>query len=114
MRKFALILMASVIAFLLAACSSGPVAREDPFVGRWESTGGQQIALTIDAPADGKYPVKLVGGDVDIEKSATKVSDTEYTADQGWTFSMVDEDLMRVTIDNDDGTATTSFKRIDG
>lgn len=114
MRRIAVILVAAVAAIILTACSAGSTPREEPFVGQWESTGGEQISLTIEAPTDGKYPVKLVGGDVNIEKSATKVSDTKYEADKGWSFNMVDDDLMTVTIDNDGGSATTSFKRIGG
>ncbi len=106
--------MAAVLVLFLAACTSGSTPPDDAFVGQGESTGGEQIALTVDAPTDGRYPVKLVGGDVNIEKSATKVSDTQYEADQGWSFNLVDDDLMTVTIDNDGGTATTSFKRIGG
>jgi hypothetical protein len=114
MRRIAVILVAAVAAIILTACGSGSTPREEPFVGQWESTGGERFSLTVEAPADGTYPVKLVAGDATIEKSATKVSDTAYEADQGWSFTMVDEDLMRVTIDNDGGSATTSFKRIGG
>ncbi len=46
--------------------------------------------------------------------SATQVKDGEYQAEPEfvWTFSMVDDDLMNVTIDTgDEQSATTSFKR---
>lgn len=114
MRKLATLLIAAVAALLLAGCGSGSTARDEPFVGQWESTGGEKISLQVDAPTDGKYPVRVVGGSLDVKKSATRVNDTEYEADSGWTFRMVDDDLMTVTIDGNSGSATTSFKRIGG
>lgn len=114
MRKLAVLLIAAVTALLLAGCASDSTARDEPFVGQWESTGGEQISLQVDAPTNGRYPVRLVGGELDIKKSATRVNDTEYHADPEWTFRMVDEELMTVTITGDSGSATTSFKRIGG
>ena len=114
MRRFIVAVVVTLFALVLAGCSSGSEPRQEPFVGQWESTGGDKISLVVDAPTEGAYPVKVVSGDINVTKSATKVTDTEYTADPGWKFVLVDEDLMTVTIDAKSGPVATSFKRIGG
>jgi len=113
MKRFALLILL-LVGLVLAGCSSD--AREDPFVGQWESTGGSQISLVVEQPADGEYPVSMSGGNLDRTMTATKVGEGEYRAEPEfvWTFRMVDDDLMNVTIEGGEDTATTSFKRIGG
>lgn len=115
-RLVALIL--AVAALVLTGCSSGgttgPGTASDPFVGRWESTGGEQLSLVVAAPTNGKYPVKFTGGTLSREMTATRVGDGEYEAEPkfAWKFHLVDDTLMNVTIAGAGQSATTSFKRV--
>lgn len=113
MKRIAVLI---VLLLGLAVAGCGSDAREDPFVGQWESTGGARISLVVEQPTDGEYPVSLSGGDLERTMTATKVGDGEYRAapEFVWTFEMVDDDLMNVTIEGGEDTATTSFKRIGG
>lgn len=114
MKRLAVVFVfvAAVAALALAGCGS---TTKDAFVGHWESTGGEQLSLQVDAPTDGTYPVTFVGGEIETKMSATRVSDGKYQAEPEfvWTFTLVDDDLMNVRIDTGDAeSATTSFKRI--
>ena len=77
---------------------------------------GEQIAMSVDAPTDGAYPVRITGGDVDLGLSAHAAGDEQYEAESStsvWTFRMVDDDLLNATVTPEDGAAvTTSFKRV--
>ncbi|MBK6764067.1 MAG: hypothetical protein IPG68_12685 [Micrococcales bacterium] len=118
MRKVVALLAAVMAALALAGCSSGSEPRTDPFVGQWESTGGEQIQMTVDPPADGVYTVRIVGGTVDLTLDATETGDQVYEAKPSttvWTFRMVDDDLLNATAaPKGQASATTSFKRIGG
>jgi hypothetical protein len=102
-----------VAAALLVGCGSEP--EKLGFSGEWVSTGGSELSLQIGAATDGEYPVTFVGGDIKRTLSATQESDANYRAEgqtDTWTFHMVDDDLMNVTIVPADGeSATTTFKR---
>ncbi len=105
------------IALVLSGCGgSDPAPRAEPFVGQWESTGGQAIQMTVTAPADGIYPVRIVGGSVDLSLEAEKTGDNLYeaTPDTGsvWTFRLTDEELLTATAQvGDQAPVSTSFKR---
>ena len=118
MRRFAALLAAVVTAVVLAGCGSGSEPRADPFVGQWESTGGDKIAMSVDPPADGAYPVQITGGTVNLTLSAKETGDKVYEAKPSttvWTFRMVDDDLLNATAaPKGQASATTSFKRIGG
>lgn len=119
MRKILVLIVAMIAALALVGCGSGETARTEPFVGQWESTGGEQIAMTVDAPTDGTYPVRIAGGTVDLSLSAKKSGEDLYEAkpDTGtvWTFRMVDEELLTATAaPKGQPGATTSFKRVGG
>lgn len=116
MRRVFALVVAVLAAVLLAGCGgSGDEPRTEPFVGQWESTGGQQIAMRVDQPADGVYPVQITGQNVDLKLSAEETGDKVYEAKSTsavWTFRMVDDDLLNATAAPKGGsTATTSFKR---
>lgn len=116
MRKFAAFVVSVVAILLLGACGSGTPERAEPFVGQWESTGGSKIAMRVDAPTDGAYPVQITGDQVDLTLSASQTSDGVYEATSTsatWSFRMVDDNLLNATGTPKGGTAaTTSFKRI--
>jgi len=118
MRRVIALLAAVMAALALAGCSSGSEPRTDPFVGQWESTGGEQIQMTVDPPADGVYTVRIVGGTVDLTLEAKETGDKVYEAKPSttvWTFRMVDDDLLNATAARKgEASATTSFKRIGG
>lgn len=61
MKRLVGVLVAVVLALVLAACAGDAQPRTEPFVGQWESTGGEQIAMTVDAPVNGEYQVKIAG-----------------------------------------------------
>jgi len=109
-------LVAVVTVLGLAGCGSGTPERTDPFVGQWESTGGDRIAMRVDAPSDGAYPVRITGGNVDLQLSATKGDDGIYRAQPSattWSFRMVDDSLLTATAAPPDKPAvSTSFKRV--
>jgi hypothetical protein len=115
MRKLAMVLVVMVIA-ALTACSSGSEPRTEPFVGQWESTGGQKIAMRVDSPTEGAYPVQITGENVDLKLSAEESGEGVYKATSTsaeWTFQMVDDELLNATAAPENGaSATTSFKRI--
>lgn len=116
MRRVAVLLAALLAAMAFAGCSSGSEPRAEPFVGQWESTGGQAIQMTVTAPADGIYPVRIVGGSVDLSLEAEKTGDNLYeaTPDTGsvWTFRLTDEELLTATAQvGDQAPVSTSFKR---
>lgn len=108
--------VAVLATLVLAACSSGTPDRAEPFVGQWESTGGDKIAMRVDAPSDGAYPVRITGGSVNLELSAKAAGDRLYEAQPSattWSFRMVDDDLLAATANPSDGPAvSTSFKRV--
>ncbi len=116
MRRFALLVAALMAALLLTGCSSGSTPRAEPFVGQWESTGGEQIQMRVDPPTDGKYPVQITGEGVDLSLSAKETSDKVYEAKSTsavWSFRMVDDDLLNATgTPEGQASATTSFTRI--
>jgi hypothetical protein len=116
MRRLAALFVAAIAVLVLAGCSGGSTPREKPFVGQWESTGGEKIAMRVDAPADGVYPVQITGENVDLGLSAKETGDQVYEAESTttvWTFRMVDDELLTATAAPADGTAvSTSFKRI--
>ncbi len=117
MRRIAILLAALLMAGSLVGCSS-PTARAEPFVGQWESTGGEQIQMRVDPPANGEYPVQITGEGVDLSLSAKETGDQVYEAKSTsavWTFRMVDDDLLNATgTPEGQASATTSFKRIGG
>lgn len=119
MKRFVALLL-GVAFLLLAACSSGGSdgsgVAADPFVGSWESTGGEQISLVVAPPTNGKYLVKFAGGTLSREMTATRVADGQYEAEPkfAWKFHLVDDTLMNVTIVGGGQSATTSFTRVDG
>lgn len=83
----------------------------------WESTGGEQIQMRVDPPADDQYPVQITGEGVDLSLSAKETGDQVYEAKSTsavWTFRMVDDDLLNATGTPEGQAATTSFKRIGG
>lgn len=110
----------AALALLLTGCGgSDPAPRAEPFVGQWESTGGEAIQMTVAEPADGMYAVRITGGTVDLSLEATKVSDSVYeaTPDTGsiWTFRLTDEELLTATAEvGDQAPVSTSFKRVGG
>lgn len=116
MKRVLVVIAALLAALLMTGCSSGPAPRSEPFVGQWESTGGMQIAMQVDSPTDGKYPVQITGDNVDLSLSAKETGDKVYEAKSTsavWTFRMVDDDLLNATAAPESGaSATTSFKRI--
>ncbi|MCB0900274.1 MAG: hypothetical protein H6526_03600 [Actinobacteria bacterium] len=116
MRKVVILLAALVAALLVASCSSGSTPRTDPFVGQWESTGGEQIQMRVDPPTGGEYPVQITGDGVDLSLSAKETGDKVYEAESTsatWTFRMVDDDLLNATgTPEGQASATTSFTRI--
>jgi hypothetical protein len=107
------VVLVATAAALAVGCGSEP--EKLGFSGDWVSTGGSEMTLQIGAVTDGAYPVTFVGGDIKRTLSATQESDTDYRAEgqtDVWTFHMVDDDLMNVTIEPAEGaSATTSFKR---
>lgn len=110
-------LIAVLATVLLVACGSGSTPRTEPFVGQWESTGGEAIAMRVDSPTDGAYPVRITGGSVDLTLSATKSADGFYEAkpDTGtvWSFRLVDDELLTATATPKGKAAvSTSFKRV--
>lgn len=117
MRRVVILLAALLTAGSLVGCSS-PTARAEPFVGQWESTGGEQIQMRVDQPANGEYPVQITGEGVDLSLSAKETGDQVYEAKSTsavWTFRMVDDDLLNATgTPEGQASATTSFKRIGG
>lgn len=116
MKKVVALLVAILAALVLSSCSSGSEERAEPFVGQWESTGGEQIAMRVDPPAEGAYSVKITGENVALELTAKQTSDEVYEATSTttvWTFRMVDDELLNATADPEDQVSvTTSFKRI--
>ena len=118
MRRLLALIVALVAAVLLAGCGSSSEPRTEPFVGQWESTGGQQIAMRVDQPTDGAYPLQITGQNVDLKLSAKQTGDKVYEATSTsavWTFRMVDDDLLNATAAPKGGAAaTTSFKRTGG
>jgi hypothetical protein len=117
MKKVFAILVVALVALFGTACSSDTPARAEPFVGQWESTGGEQIAMRVDAPVDGAYPVRITGDGVDLTLSAKAAGENLYeaTPDTGtvWTFRMVDEELLTATAAPEgQASVSTSFKRI--
>lgn len=118
MKRVLIIVAAVLAALVMAGCSSGSAPRSEPFVGQWESTGGMQIAMQVDSPTDGKYPVQITGDNVDLSLSAKETGDKVYEAKPSttvWTFRMVDDDLLNATAaPKGQASATTSFKRIGG
>ncbi len=109
-RLAVLFVVFSVVGLILAGCGSTKAT----FVGKWESTGGSELSLQVDAPTDGAYPVTFAGGDIETKMSATRVNDTDYQAEPEflWTFHMVGDGLMTVKIAGDGESATTTFKRV--
>lgn len=117
MKRFLGSVLASVIVAFMVACSSGSAPRTEPFVGQWESTGGQAIQMTVAQPVNGDYAVRITGGDVDLSLTAQKTSDEIYEAkpDTGtvWSFRLVDEELLTATATPAGQAAvSTSFKRV--
>ncbi|MFN8212071.1 MAG: hypothetical protein U0R27_00315 [Candidatus Nanopelagicales bacterium] len=117
MKRFMSLLAVLAAALMLAACSSGSTPRTDPFPGQWESTGGEQIAMRVDAPTDGAYPVTITGDNLEVALSAKQTGDNAYEGKTKgattYTFSMVDDELLTATVAPKGGTsATTSFKRV--
>jgi hypothetical protein len=116
MKRFAFF-AALVLTLALSAC--GSEARQEPFVGQWDSTGGSAISLVVEDPVDGEYPVRVTSGDFDLTMTAEKTSDDGYEAESTtpalvWTFQMVDDDLLNSTVEGGGDSGTTSFKRIGG
>jgi hypothetical protein len=117
MKKVFAILVVALVALFGTACSSDTPARAEPFVGQWESTGGEQIAMRVDAPVDGAYAVQFTGEGLDLTLSATASGENLYeaTPDTGtvWTFRLVDEELLTATAAPEgQARVSTSFKRI--
>lgn len=117
MKRLISLLAAMVAVVALSACSSGSTQRADPFPGQWESTGGEQIAMRVDAPAEGAYPVTITGDNLEVTLSASKTGDGVYegktTGSTTYTFRLVDDELLNATVAPKGGSfATTSFKRI--
>ncbi len=117
MRKTIALFIALLFAAMLTGCSSGSEQRAEPFVGQWESTGGEQIAMTVDAPVDGKYAVNITGDNVDVKLSAQSTGDMLYEAKPAtntvWTFRLVDDELLTATVEpTGQAAVSTSFKRI--
>ncbi len=118
MKRLFLVLVAAMVV-VLAACGGDAQPRTEPFVGQWESTGGEQIAMTVDAPVNGEYQVKIAGGSVDLTLTAKADGDGLYkaTPDTGsvWTFRLVDEELLTATAQpKGQASVSTSFKRVGG
>ncbi|HNE87983.1 MAG: hypothetical protein U0R27_09715 [Candidatus Nanopelagicales bacterium] len=118
MKRVMVLVVALLAALIMAGCSSGSPERAEPFVGQWESTGGEQIQMRVDPPTDGEYPVQITGEGVDLSLSASQTGDQVYEAKSTsaeWTFRMVDDDLLNATgTPEGQASATTSFKRIGG
>lgn len=117
MKKILTFVVAVLAGLILAGCSSSPEPRAEPFVGQWESTGGEQIQMTVDAPADGVYAVRIAGEGVDLSLSAKSSGEGLYeaTPDTGsvWTFRMVDDELLTATAaPKGQAAVSTSFKRV--
>lgn len=117
MRRVIWLLAAVLASVVLAACGSEPEPRAEPFVGQWESTGGEAIAMTVESPTDGQYPVRITGGGVDLSLSAAKSGDSLYEAKPKtgsvWSFRLVDEELLTATAEvADQAPVSTSFKRV--
>jgi hypothetical protein len=116
MRKFAVLLVAIVAALAMTGCGSASEPRSEPLVGQWESTGGEKIAMRVDSPTDGIYPVRITGGSVDLKLSAEAAGDMVYEAkpsDTVWSFRLVDEDLLTATASPvGQAPVATSFKRV--
>lgn len=114
--KRILVFIAVLATSLLVGCGSGSQPRSEPFVGQWESTGGQKIGMTVAAPANESYAVRITGENVDLSLSAKKSGDQAYTAKSTsatWTFTMVDDELLTATAEvKDRAPVATSFKRI--
>lgn len=113
-----LVLVVAVLALLISGCGgSDPAPRAEPFVGQWESTGGEAIAMTVEAPVNDAYAVRIQGGSVDLSLSAQQTGEGLYkaTPDTGsvWTFRLVDEELLTATAEvGDQAPVSTSFKRV--
>ncbi|MCU0277659.1 MAG: hypothetical protein MUF33_06990 [Candidatus Nanopelagicales bacterium] len=116
MRKLIALLVAVLVAAVLTGCGSGSEQRAEPFVGQWESTGGEQIAMTVAAPVAGKYAVNITGENVDLDLSAQESEEMVYKATgtaSDWTFRLVDDELLTATVEAADQAAvSTSFKRV--
>jgi hypothetical protein len=118
--KRVIVLVVAVLSMLVTGCGgSDPAPRAEPFVGQWESTGGEAIAMTVQAPVADEYAVRIEGGGVDLSLSAKQSGEGLYkaTPDTGsvWTFRMVDEELLTATAEvGDRAPVSTSFKRVGG
>ena len=99
MTKLLSVFIALLAAVVLAGCSSGDQERAEPFVGQWESTGGEAIAMRVDPPNAGEYAVRITGGSVDLSLTATQTTEGFYEAkpDTGsvWSFRLVDDELFK-------------------
>ena len=117
MTKLLSVFIALLAAVVLAGCSSGDQERAEPFVGQWESTGVEAIAMRVDPPNAGEYAVRITGGNVDLSLTATQTTEGFYEAkpDTGsvWSFRLVDDELLTATATvAGQAPVSTSFKWI--
>lgn len=117
MKRIISALVIVLAAALLAGCGGGSEPRSEPFVGQWESTGGERIAMTVGEPNNGAYEVNISGGGVDLTLTAKAAGEDFYeaTPDTGsvWSFRLVDEDLLTATATpKGQAGVSTSFKRV--